>query len=270
MLSINPSNFFWEFAYEFFVKNSIKLHQVTNVIFLCSPILASGLSSFLILLYIIKVWKFKQTAWYLKLVVLLSLMNITNHYLMSICNEQSWMMSQIMLYLYAVVAFFGMDIVTAMIKVCLVDKFLLKSPKGYEVFYINMVLSLMSFTRGTGKFLHSLETAWFEISAQDSSKIRVTVYINWAFVAIAIVLYWLNKPKKKCGLKSELLETEGHSDYDLLHNSYNLEDWKEVDHPELDHKQIYKKKRTMTSVTPRKNARFGLLRQGCHTRGEKG
>lgn len=246
LLSINPSNFFWEFAYEFFVTNSFKLHQVTNVVYLSSPILVSGLLSFLILLYMTKVWKYKMTAWYLKMVVVITLLNLTNHFLMSICNSQSWMKSQMVLYLYAVVAFFSMDIVTAIIKVCLVDKFLLKSPKGYEVFYINMVLSLLSLTRGVGKFLHSLETAWFDVSVKDTKKIRATVYINSAFVATATVLYWLYRPKMKNGQKSGVLETEGHSDYDLLHSSYNLEDWKEVDDPEVEQKQAFKK-RTMSA-----------------------
>ena len=229
LLSINPSNYFWEFTYRFFVLNSIEAHKVESIVFLSSPILFSGLSSFLLLMYIIKVWKYKKTFWYLKMIALMSLVNLTNHYLMSICNGQTWMKSEIMLYLYAIGGFIGLDVVSAITKVCLIDKFLLKSPKGYEVFYINMVLSLISVTRGIGKLVSSMQSAYFKLDTSIPSSIRVTVYFNWVMVVAPLVLYWLYKPKKKSGLKAELQE-EVQTEYDLLHSSYNLEDWKQINH----------------------------------------
>ncbi len=257
LLSINPSNYFWEFAYKFFVVNSVQKHQVENPLYLSSPILVSGLTSFLLLLYIIKVWKYKKTIWYLKIAVAISLINLTNQYFMSLCeNQMNWMMSRLMLYLYAVGGFIGLDVISAVIKVCLVDKFLLKSPKGYEVFYINMVLSLMSFTRALGKLVSSIEAGFWEISAATPRSIRITVYVNSMFVATAVGLYWLYKPKPRTGVKGTLKEglqdIDGHSDYDLLHNSYNLDDWKKIDHPDSSRKPTLK--RTMStgdSISPR-------------------
>ena len=229
ILSINPANYFFSLTARFFSSKSRQ--TIPNELFRSSPALVGGLLTCLLLLYSIIRWKVVRSNWYISIICLVSIVNLLNHLILSYWSDGGVLDSVPMLFMYGVEGYLGLDAVSALSKVCLIDQFILNSPKGYEVFYVNALVSLIAVSRGLGKVLSSYEDAYFDISTLEVENLKIenlrsSVYLNWPFILIPYLLYRLYSCKRKAERElPSFIPTE----YDLINESHNIDEWKEID-----------------------------------------
>jgi len=188
----NPSNYVGHFLIENFALWNPKTRKLPLYEDIAPIILAGCLT--ISVLFLLQKWRSNRMGRYIVLIAIAQVLNYVGQALYCISEESSiWRSSKAML-LYITLSFFVGDGASCIMKLCLVDRFLRKSPRNYEVFFVNLLSSIVSIGRATGKILLAYQgtVTTPKLDSKNIDGLEHGLYYNWIWIVVPLIFFLLH------------------------------------------------------------------------------
>lgn len=191
LLTINPSNYLQHIVIAYFGLYCPQTNHLSEY-HLVIPILVAGLLA-VTTLFIFKTYGSKLFVRYIMVVTLAQLINYFGLTLLATTDDDNYssgVHSHVSMFFLLIAVFYSCDGTSSIMKLLLVDKFLRDNPTGYEVFFVNLLSSMVSTGRALGKVILAGMNGIERIQPERPSTMAFTLYYDWIFIILSLICYF--------------------------------------------------------------------------------